>query len=171
MLRTCVSINGIFRVELWRWLHNKLAWGWTRFSRSSNVAPKCCPPTDGETSMDLLISVDEVHALLRQPSPPSNATESADEENSDRYGSLLRAIDHLRCLPVFFVLLSTQSRMSVLAPSHQMATSDRYIAAVPRLPVPLTETPFDCHKDIDFSAVEFDTLSDVAHLSQYGRPL
>ena len=145
--------------------------------------------SDTTETLQLLVTIDEVQALLKQqssnPTPKPTARTTSDaapshgiprdaaeaECNQDRYSHLLRAINYIRDQPIFFVLLSTHPRMSALAPSREMADSARYIENVPRLPSPFTETPFDCHKNIDGSTFTFDMLSDIAHLSQYGRPL
>lgn len=118
-----------------------------------------------EKDLSVLVCNDEVHVLL--PPPQVKGTKREDTV----YNYFLQAINEFSGYPVFFILLSTQPRISSLTLSSNVATSARYIASPEHPSAPLTETPFDCHVETDFDGVTVDMLSDITFLSQYGRPL
>lgn len=118
----------------------------------------------------MLVSIDEVHTLL-----PDKFTEKGRKElefvKKHKLDYLLQAMNELRAYPVFFILLSTQSDMSHLAPSTHLARSMRYGDAAKDLLPPITETPFDCIRQIRMTRVKLEMISDPVWMAMYGRPL
>ena len=73
---------------------------------------------------------------------------------------------------VFTIFLSTESSISLLAPSREPARSTRQYKTA-ALWGPITETPFDCHPIFPLQPGQYG-LEDIAKLefiAAFGRPL
>ncbi|OCH84589.1 hypothetical protein OBBRIDRAFT_808130, partial [Obba rivulosa] len=114
----------------------------------------------------LVCSFDEADVLALQE-VPGNA------EEGNLYDALCSSLDVFRGLPIFFVFLSTNSQVALLAPPKSRSKSIAAKQHFGSLVAPFTETPFDCspkfplprdgHTLLDIITVEF--------MAQLGRPL
>lgn len=122
------------------------------------------------SELDVFFIIDEVHELGLSINPNSEPKPERDELKID---SLYRAMNNLLGSPIFFVVMSTQSRMTVLAPTPTLHPSHRYSEAASHLNAPISECPFDCFvpNEIDLSRVKAETLSNPIFLALFGRPL
>jgi hypothetical protein len=122
--------------------------------------------TDSE-EWKVLVAIDEVHALYNTKKEKSSRIRL----DKTRLDFLISAMNELRQYPVCFILLSTQSDMAELAPSSYLARSLRQAEATPELIPPITETPFDCIRNIPMHRMDLDMLHDPVVMSLRGRPL
>jgi hypothetical protein len=131
--------------------------------------------------LKILLSIDEVHVLTKRIPRKDEKKTTVDPIDLDedirplgekvKLDYLIGAMNELLRDPIFFIVLSTQSDMSFLAPSQEYARSIRQIKSMSHANVPFTEMPFDCHPKIDPTRLELDMLSDSAYMALYGRPL
>lgn len=123
-------------------------------------------PPKNTNELTLIMYFDEAHVLT--PEPGNNSKRRAEKTNLDW---LMSALDEFRSYGLFAIFLSTQSSLQSLAPSVLWANSPRYIAALPKLHAPITETPFDCMPMIIPSSLTYDDICAPLYMSQFGRPL
>lgn len=124
--------------------------------------------------LQLLLYFDEAHTLTDGQS--NWIVHNPDSWNA--YEVLLSALNSFACPPVFSLFLSTNSRMSVLAPTPGQHKSSRAKESSDHLNAPFTELPFDCHRNLPvnltITAHKQVTLTDVSKvefMSKFGRPL
>ena len=88
-----------------------------------------------------------------------------------RLDLMCSVISRLSNLPLFCLLLSTQSSLHYLAPTSKSVSSER-AQRVALLP-PITETPFDCNPGpvVMHNVLGIGKLSEASYIAQWGRPL
>lgn len=124
--------------------------------------------------LQLLLYFDEAHTLTDEHS--TWIVHNPDSWNA--YEVLLSALNSFACPQVFSLFLSTNSRMSVLAPTPGQHKSSRAKESSDHLNAPFTELPFDCHRDLPVDLtitahkqVTSTDVSKVEFMSKFGRPL
>ncbi|OCH87738.1 hypothetical protein OBBRIDRAFT_805843 [Obba rivulosa] len=94
-------------------------------------------------------------------------------EEGNLYDALCSSLDVFRGLPIFFVFLSTNSQIALLAPPKSRSKSIAAKQHFGSLVAPFTETPFDCSPKFPLPR-DGHTLHDiitVEFMAQLGRPL
>jgi len=119
-------------------------------------------PEDKGT-VQMVIYIDEAHTLATRV-----------KAGVSMYEHMLKAIAELAPIGVFFLFISTSSRLEVLGQST-LPTSARLRASHSTLIAPFTEMPFDCHpslvqKPIQ-SGLELAEIQKFSFAVQFGRPL
>jgi hypothetical protein len=115
----------------------------------------------------LLIYIDESHEM----------TTSAQTLDKDRnaYQILCSSLNVLKNLDLFFVFLSTNSKLSDYSPSNRVFWSSRgRNAALTHVQTPYTELPFDVWKEphiVSEGAHTMDEICSVEFIVRFGRPL
>ena len=119
---------------------------------------------DPRRKIQMIVYLDEAHTLTERI--------SYGLEGNTLYDCLVSAFSDYASVPVFFLSLSTDSRMGALAPSALQGRSARSRKAGQVLIAPFTEMPFDLIPDV--IQPEVYTAREVASLSfmaKFGRPL
>ena len=114
----------------------------------------------------MMVYLDEAHTLTKRVYAPGEV------EEKTLYDCVVSAFSDYASFPVFFLSLSTNSRMDALAPSARQSRSARGRKAGQVLVAPFTEMPFDLIPDV----IQPDTYTarDVASLTfmaNFGRPV
>lgn len=124
--------------------------------------------SDGSQSksknVEIVFAFDEVHTLAEERTNTIEMTKLRIDHLNSAMNVFLRS-------PIFFVVLSTQSDLRVLAPPAHLARSSRLFNGHGLVQAPLTEVPFDCFCTIDVSKLELNMLHDPIFMSIFGRPL
>ncbi|EMD35176.1 hypothetical protein CERSUDRAFT_97099 [Gelatoporia subvermispora B] len=114
----------------------------------------------------IVCSIDEADVLALTEVPANPAEGSL-------YDVLCTSIGVFRSLPIFFVFLSTNSQIALLAPPksrmNSMGAKDNFSSLVP----PFTETPFDCSPKFPLRSQTFklSEIASVEFMCDLGRPL
>ena len=120
------------------------------------------PPSEGPVKM--VIYVDEAHGLA-----------DLNTEGSSMYDHILKATAGFASVGVFFLFLSTASRLEVLVSQATLSNSARFQAAKDFLVAPFTEMPFDCHSKLVNEGIEpgmmLKEIQKFSFAVQFGRPL
>jgi hypothetical protein len=125
------------------------------------------------TPIKILIYVDEAHYMT----PVDERKRSTDHKTKTSYDKFLWCLNELRGASnndLFTIFMSTNSEVSHLAPSADVAPSLRYRDQGAAMQAPITETPFDCapfFHDVNNERLTVAGLSSPKHLSRFGRPL
>ena len=120
-------------------------------------------PTKVSPPIRLLLYFDEAQSLV-----------GIEVGDSTYYHVLLRCInswctDHPEVIVVF---LSTNGKLSDLAPPSKYVTSWRYGRYHDTLQPPIVETPFDCSPHFPLRpGLMLQDVSSLRHIAQFGRPL
>ena len=95
-----------------------------------------------------------------------------DKDGKTLYDGLWSSLDRFGSSSVFTIFLSTQSSLTLLAPSAAAARPARQ-QDTKKLNAPITETPFDCHPTFPLHPGKFtlEDLGDLRFLARFGRPL
>ena len=122
-----------------------------------------CTPQE-PNNVQVMLYFDEAHELGKSPVVVGG--------RKTRYDIMWSTLFHFNTPSVFTVFLSTQSSMSLLAPSAKTARSSRQHRKE-LLQAPITETPFDCHPSFPLRRGQYGLadLKDLAFLARFGRPL
>ncbi|KAI6031017.1 hypothetical protein EDC04DRAFT_3065254 [Pisolithus marmoratus] len=113
----------------------------------------------------IILYFDEAHELCGEVPGTSQPRKTL-------YDIVWSSLDHFQDSAVFTIFLSTQSSISLLAPSANAARSSRQ-QNTKMLPAPITELPFDCHPMFPLQAGQFklEDLGQLSFLARFGRPL
>lgn len=120
----------------------------------------------GSGQVKLVFSFDEVDCLAR--------TKLSDtSRNGNLFEALCSSLDVFRGFPIFFVFLSTNSQVALLAPPLHKSTSIMAKAHFDSLVAPFTETAFDCSSTfpLSMSGHTLEEIGTIDWTSQFGRPL
>jgi hypothetical protein len=130
------------------------------------VMQKIDPVAAAAPGVKVLFYFDEAHELAKRTNPPTDPTQKLPLD------LLASALNCFIRRPVFAIFLSTQSNVSILAPSQHYARSGRVSKRAHKLPAPYTETIFDCFDgQIDSERMMPDQPSDIVFMSILGRPM
>lgn len=114
----------------------------------------------------IVCSFDEAD-VLALAKVPNNGKEG------NMFEALCTSLDAFRGLPIFFIFLSTNSNVALLAPPKRMSTSDAARNHFDSLVAPFTETAFDCSPNFPLSRTghTLKKISTIEFMAQFGRPL
>jgi hypothetical protein len=123
----------------------------------------------GGARVKLILYFDEAHTLTLQRTSIKN-----DNDNDKTpYDVLSSSLNQFLGYPVFFVFLSTNSSLAHFAPPQALARSARIRRGEAAINAPITETPFDCYKDLKVKQGELNLkeISSLPFMAKFGRPL
>ncbi|KAF8579397.1 hypothetical protein K439DRAFT_1525242 [Ramaria rubella] len=123
-------------------------------------------PELGANDVRVVLYFDEAHILVNTSAP-------LNPDNKDLYDVLCSCFNAFLDEPLFVIYLSTNSHLEKFAPSREMAKSARARENADALQAPITETPFDCAKDLYIRPGKC-TLQDICtieFMSKFGRPM
>lgn len=138
--------------------------GTTETIKAFKGLAKCLPQT--EEPVKMVVYIDEAHNLA-----PQNA------KGQSMFDHVLKATAELSLSSagVFFLFLSTSSRLEVLASQAALSSSARFRAPCDDLVAPFTEMPFDCHptlvKDRIRPGLQLEDIQKFSFATRFGRPL
>lgn len=140
---------------------------WESFSKLEFGLKNRCFNWPVTSSCPILISVDEVHLLhtLRDEDVGSRYT---------LYSRLRSVLSKGVAQPLCFIVLSTVTHISALAPSKQVADSTRERDDERLLPAPFTELPFDAYilaEPLSPGRATLETVGSLEFTVKFGRPL
>jgi len=115
--------------------------------------------------VELIMYFDEAHPLTRL------TPIAADEKTS--YDFLCSCLNQFSIFPVFFIFLSTNSSLAHFAGPQALAKSARIRRGNATTHAPITETPFDCSKELMVKPgkLSMEDISKIPFMAQFGRPL
>lgn len=92
------------------------------------------------------------------------------------YEQVLQATAKFAPVGVFFLFISADSRLEVLASRPELRDSPRFRAAGDVLVAPFTEMPFDCHpllakEPIRPGMIKLEDIQKFSFAIRFGRPL
>lgn len=120
------------------------------------------PDTKGKVK--LVIYIDEAHTLA-----------SKTRAGASMYDHMLKATAEFATVGVFFLFLSTASRLEVLASQSALSASARFQLAHDSLVAPFTEMPFDCHPSLVKEPIQpglkLEDIRKFSFAARFGRPL
>ncbi|KAF8648748.1 hypothetical protein AX16_006189 [Volvariella volvacea WC 439] len=128
-------------------------------------------PPKPESFVRIILYIDEAHELTTKKAPQEKGGTQGDGKTL--YDTLVSVITNFSLFPIFFVFLSTTSRVQSLAPPPYPHPSARAVIAAPHLNAPITETPFDCAPNMRVipRTLSLHHVRDVKFLANFGRPL
>ncbi|EMD31840.1 hypothetical protein CERSUDRAFT_127211 [Gelatoporia subvermispora B] len=114
----------------------------------------------------IICSVDEAD-VLALTSVPGN------EQEGNLYEAFCTSLDVFRGLPIFFLFLSTNSQIALLAPPKRKLISEDAKKHFTSLIAPFTETPFNCSPNFPLDNVSYrlEEITTIGFMAQLGRPL
>lgn len=116
--------------------------------------------------MKIVCSFDEADVLALQKVPKN-------DKEGNMFEALCSSLNVFRGLPIFFIFLSTNSNIALLAPPKHRSTSNAVRRHFESLVAPFTETAFDCSPNFPLSRTGYTLkrISTVQFMAQFGRPL
>ena len=118
---------------------------------------------DDESRFRAIVYFDEAHTLNVQGS-------------SNRYFGLMRVLNQIVQVPIFFVFLSTNTSLHSFSPTKELYPSARVQTSMDLIP-PFFELPFDafCEKFTEEAEkkgmLTLDGVCQIGQMSKFGRPM
>ncbi|EMD36058.1 hypothetical protein CERSUDRAFT_96284 [Gelatoporia subvermispora B] len=121
---------------------------------------------EAEERVKIVCSFDEADVLALQKVPKN-------DKEGNMFEALCSSLNVFRGLPIFFIFLSTNSNIALLAPPKHRSTSNAVRRHFDSLVAPFTETAFDCSPNFPLSHTGYTLkrISTVQFMAQFGRPL
>jgi hypothetical protein len=143
-----------------------------------NERTRSCSPAgphspDDKSRITLFIYFDEAKCLHERNliHVSKDRVESIEVDERTTYHALILTLDEFRDLNIFFLFLSTTSKLSNPAPAKQVFQSLRSSSEPFDLQAPFTEMPFDLYAKVKENKHSLNEICTVYFMSQFGRPL
>jgi hypothetical protein len=126
---------------------------------------------DSELKVFCFVYFDEAHTLCIEPNP-----KGGDRRTRTAYYNFGKVLAELHETSVFYLFLSTNSKLMAFAPSIQIHPSARAFRGKQLVP-PYTELPFDVFSDKLVSRLKKEGrlnlkgVCDISVITRFGRPL